>query len=220
MFTRFQKALFYNIVTPLMIINSFRLKYLNSFKKNSVLKLHLGPGKRNYIDGWINIDANMFSGKCDLWLDLRYKLPFKNSSVHYCYSHHVIEHLPSMKSHFVDIFRILKSGGIYRLGGPNGDVAIKKFIENDSDWFDNFPDKRNSIGGKFENFIFCRNEHSTILTFSYLKEILEAVGFVNIKKYLPTKETQKPKVFDQCLNFESENDFENPHTLILEVGKP
>ena len=53
-----------------------------------------------------------------------------------------------------------------------------------------------------------------------MKEILEEVGFINIKKYLPTKETQKPEVFDQCLNFEHENDCENPHTLILEVSKP
>ena len=219
MLKRYQKNLFYIIATPLMRINSFRLKYFNSLKKNP-LKLHLGTGKKNYIDEWINIDANMFTGKSDLWLDLRYKLPFKNSSVDYCYSHHMVEHLPSIKSHFVDIFRILKSGGIYRFGGPNGDTAMKKFIENDSEWFSNFPDKRNSIGGKFENFIFCRNEHLTILTFSYLKEILEEVGFINIKKYLPTKETQKPKVFDQCLNFEGENDFENPHTLILEVSKP
>ena len=220
MLKRYQKNLFYIIATPLMIINSFRLKYLNSFKKNSVLKLHLGPGKKNYIDEWINIDANMFTGKCDLWLDLRNKLPFKNSSVDYCYSHHMVEHLPNMKSHFVDIFRILKPGGIYRFGGPNGDTAIKKFVENDHEWFSNFPDKRNSIGGKFENLIFCRNEHLTILTFSYLKEILENVGFINIKKYLPTKETQKPEVFNQCLNFENENDFENPHTLILEITKP
>ena len=102
MLKRYQKNLFYIIATPLMIINSFRLKYLNSFKKNSVLKLHLGPGKKNYIDEWINIDANMFTGKCDLWLDLRNKLPFKNSSVDYCYSHHMVEHLPNMKSHFVD----------------------------------------------------------------------------------------------------------------------
>ena len=134
MFTRFQKALFYNIVTPLIIINSFRHKYINSFKKNSVLKLHLGPGKRNYIDGWINIDANMFTGKCDLWLDLRYKLPFKNSSVDYCYSHHMVA--ISCSVFFVDIFRILKPGGIYRFGGPNGDVAIKKFLSNNySHWF-------------------------------------------------------------------------------------
>ena len=162
----------------------------------------------------------MFTGKCDLWLDLRYQLPFKNNSINCCYSHHMIEHLPNIEKHFIDIFRILKPGGLYRFGGPNGDSAIKKFIENDSQWFSDFPDKRDSIGGRFENFIFCRNEHLTILTFSYLKEILEKIGFENIKSYLPTKETQNPEFFNECLNFEYENDFQNPHTLILEVRKP
>ena len=127
MLKRYQKNLFFIIASPLMRINSFRIKYFNSFKKKP-LKLHLGPGQKKYIDEWINIDANMISAKCDLWLDLRYKLPFKNSSVDCCYSYHMVEHLPSMKSHFVDIFRILKSGGIYRFGGPNGDTAMKKFI--------------------------------------------------------------------------------------------
>ena len=132
----------------------------------------------------------------------------------------MVEHLPSLYSHFTDIFRILKPGGIYRFGGPNGDAAIKKFLENDIDWFSNFPDKRNSIGGKFENFIFCRNEHLTILTYSYLTEILEEVGFIDINKYLPTIETQKPEIFNECLSLENESDFENPHTLILEIKKP
>ena len=46
MLEKYQKSLFYIIATPLMRINSFRLKYLNSFKKNSFLKLHLEPGKK------------------------------------------------------------------------------------------------------------------------------------------------------------------------------
>jgi hypothetical protein len=29
---------------------------------------------------------------------------------------------------------------------------------NDSGWFINFPENRQSIGGRFENFIFCRQE--------------------------------------------------------------
>ena len=53
-----------------------------------------------------------------------------------------------------------------------------------------------------------------------MTEILEEVGFIDINKYLPTKETQKPEIFNECLSLENESDFENPHTLILEVKKP
>ena len=217
---RWAKALFYNLASPIMRLNSLKYKFVKKRPNSNLIKLHLGPGKKNYIPGWINIDANMFTGKCDMWLDLRYPLPFNDSSVDYCYSHHMIEHLPSIKKHLSDIFRLLKSGGIYRIGGPNGDTAIKKFIENDKKWFSSFPDDRKSIGGRFENFIFCRQEHLTILTYSYLCEILNEIGFKNIVKLLPTKETLNQKIFTDCLKFEYEDDFDSPHTLIIECEKP
>ena len=220
MIKKSHKVLFYLLASPLMKLNTLFYKCFNFQNKKKILKLHLGPGKKNYIDGWVNIDANMFTGKCDLWADLRYPLPFKSSSVDFCYSHHMIEHLPNMKSHFKDIYKILKPGGIYRFGGPNGDTAIKKFLDNDKKWFSDFPDHRKSIGGRFENFIFCRQEHLTILNFSYLCEILEEVGFFNTSRFLPTKETSKPEIFSQCFKYEYESDFENPHTLILETQKP
>jgi len=226
MLKRSHKELFYILSTPFMRLNSLFYKYFLSRNKKKFLKLHLGPGKKNYMEGWVNIDANIFTGKSDLWLNLIYPLPFNTSSVDYCYSHHMVEHLPDLKSHFNDIFKILKPGGIYRFGGPNGDEAIKKFLDNDYKWFSNnedgttFPDNRKSIGGRFENFIFCRNEHLTILTFSYLSEILDEIGFINIKKYLPTKETSKPEIFNQCFNYEFETDFNNPKTLIIETHKP
>ena len=219
MLKRSHKALFYLLASPLMRLNALFYKYFLFRNKKKKLKLHLGPGKKNYIDGWVNIDANIFTGKSDLWADLRYPLPFQISSVDYCYSHHMVEQVPDIKLHFRDIYKILKPGGIYRFGGPNGDVAIKKFLDNEHKWFSNFPDNRKSIGGRFENFIFCRNEHLTILTFSYLCEILEEVGFINIRKYLPTKETSIPEIFSQCFKYEYETDFENPKTLIIETQK-
>jgi predicted SAM-dependent methyltransferase len=136
------------------------------------------------------------------------------------YSHHVIEHLPDLKAHFADVFRCLKPGGVYRVGGPNGDAAIDAFQKRDLEWFSDFPDTRRSIGGRFENFIMCRKEHLTILTESYLQEILEDVGYTNIAKRFPVKETGYPEHFASCLPLEYESDFERPHTIVLEATKP
>lgn len=216
MLTRKQKETFYLMFSPFMRLNSFRLKFAFHLKKN--LKVHLGPGRRTYLDGWINVDANIFTGKSDIWCDFRYKLPFNDNSVQYLYSHHVVEHLPDLRKHFTDIYRILQPGGIYRFGGPNGDSAIKKFIENDLDWFGVFPEKYNSIGGRFYNFIFCKGEHLQILTFSHLKEILDSIGYKNISVQMPTKSTSN-KVFNECLDKEFEDDFIFPHTLIIECIK-
>lgn len=218
MLSRAAKAMFYRVAGPLMAINGFLHRHFRT-PASGILKVHLGPGQKNYIDGWINIDANMFTAKCDMWLDLRNRLPFGDGTVDCFYSHHVIEHLPDVQFHLKDVHRCLKPGGIYRVGGPNGDSAIKKFCENDKEWFSNFPDRRNSIGGRFENFIFCRGEHVTILTCSFLEEILADSGFAKTTACSPVRETTRPDLFDACLKKENESDFQTPHTLILEAVK-
>ena len=215
MLSRNAKALFYASTGPFMKLNGYLYRKFRAPKNN--ICVHLGPGQKNYIDGWINVDANMFTGKCDVWADLRNKLPFHDNSAKAIYSHHMVEHLPNLHFHFQEVYRCLKPGGVYRVGGPNGDEAIKKFIENDFDWFGDFPDSRTSIGGRFENFIFCRQEHLTILTESYLKEIMENVGFKNIRKCMPVTESNIQ--FKECMDYEYEKTPDSPHTLLLEGEK-
>lgn len=202
-----------------MSLNGWLYRNLRA-PRDGIVKVHLGPGQRHYIYGWINVDANIFTGKCDVWADLRNRLPFRTSTVYAMYSHHVIEHLPHLESHFAEVYRCLKPGGIYRVGGPNGDSAIRKFVANDKGWFGDWPDSRTSIGGRFANFVFCRGEHLTILTHSYLEEMMRNAGFKNIRSYRPAKETGYYEIFKECLEQEQESDFEYPHTLILEAEKP
>jgi predicted SAM-dependent methyltransferase len=189
--------------------------------RDGVVKVQLGPGQKNYLPGWINVDANAFTAKCDVWADLRNKLPFPDSSVDVIYSHHVIEHLPNLRFHFAELRRCLKPGGVFRVGGPNGDSAIRKFIEDDAHWFSSFPDDRRSIGGRFENFIFCRQEHLTILTESWLREVAEDAGLKVVGRCMPKQETNFPTLIDEAvLAKEFEETPECPHTLILEGRKP
>jgi len=221
MMSRQAKAAFYTLAGPLMAANSaFYRRFRAPRGGAGVIRAHLGPGQRNYLGGWINVDANRFTARCDVWADLRNPLPFHPDSLDAVYSHHVIEHLPNMEEHIADVFRCLKPGALYRVGGPNGDSAIRKFIENDAGWFADFPDKRTSVGGRFENFIFCRREHVTILTFSYLEELLTKAGFVDIRSCMPTRDTRAPHLFTDCLGLESEGDFDAPRTLIVEAQKP
>ncbi len=219
MLNRKAKDIFYKFAGPLMMVNGYIYRNFRA-QTEGQLKVHLGPGRANYISGWVNVDANMFTGKCDVWADLRNSLPFRSGTVDAFYSHHVIEHLPDIRFHLNEVFRCLKPGGVYRVGGPNGDSAIAKFIENDLSWFGDFPDKRESIGGKFENFIFCRCEHLTILTFTMFEEFMSDIGYKDIRLCKPVKETNYPKLFSDCLLKEYESDFEKPHTLIIEAKKP
>lgn len=221
MLSRTVKDLFYTTAGPVMRLNGWVYRNFRTPKKSdkNAQRVHLGPGQKAYLPNWINIDANMFTGKCDIWADLRNPLPFHDETVKAVYSHHMIEHLPDLESHFKDVYRVLEKGGVYRLGGPNGDSAIKKFMENDLDWFGTWPDEYDSIGGRFVNVVFCRNEHLTILTESFLTELAKRANFSSIKKLLPVKETQFPDLFSDCLETEHEDDFETPKTLILELIK-
>jgi len=219
MMRRSLKALFYRVCEPLMMVNA---RFYRRFRapRHPGARVHLGPGQQNYLSGWINVDANMFTGKCDVWADLRHTLPFHDETVAAIYSHHVVEHLPSLEKHLHDVYRCLQPGGVYRVAGPNGDSAAHKFVAGDHAWFSNFPDNRKSIGGRFENFIFCRGEHLTILTQSFLEELLHKSGFVNVGRCLPVTGTRHPELFTACLEKEWETDFAVPHTLVLEAEKP
>jgi predicted SAM-dependent methyltransferase len=179
--------------------------------------MHLGPGQKNYLPGWINVDANAFTAQCDIWADLRNPLLFGDSTIDAIYSHHVVEHQPDLASHFKDAYRCLKPCGVYRVGGPNGDEAIHNFVLGNTAWSNDFPEPRKSIGGRFENFIFCKGEHLTMPTFSYLLELMEEAGFANINKCRPTIETNYGNFFPECLLKESESDFNRRHTLIVEA---
>jgi predicted SAM-dependent methyltransferase len=217
------KRLYYVIFAVPMRINGFLYRHVRCPKQG--LKVQLGPGQKNYIGGWLNVDANWISAKIDLWADLRIRrLPFKDSSVDVFYSHHVIEHLPdsSLLTHFQDMYRCLRSGGGFRVGGPNLGNACRKYVMGDTEWFSSFPDNRSSVGGRFVNFIFCAGEHLTALDESYLTELATKAGFKDIAVCKPGRDTRLGDlgVGQNVLANEHESDYDFPHTIILEARKP
>jgi hypothetical protein len=219
MMSREFKAAYFQLMFFPMRINSFRHRLLS--KPASVMKVQLGPGQKNYLDGWLNVDANFVTAKADIWADISAKLPFRNETVDAFYSLNVIEHLADkvISQHMADLFRCLKRGGIIRTGGPNGDMAIKKFQENDLGWFSDFPDYRRSIGGRFANFILCRNEHLAILTSSYLAEVASAAGFTDISFCRPGETNYANLIDREVLALEEESTPEEPHVVIIEARK-
>ena len=222
MLSRQTKAAFYLLMAFPMQVNGFLYRKVRA-PRAGINKVHLGPGQQKYLDGWINVDANLFTAKIDVWADLRNALPFRDQSVDAFYSHHVIEHLPDamLPFHFGEMFRCLKPGGFIRVGGPHGGNAMRKYVEGDLTWFGDYPDKRQTLGGRLANFILCRGEHLTILTPSYLEEIAGGVGFKNIRPCLPVTQTFHPEVIDvNLLSKEFEETPDVPHTLLIEADKP
>src|SRR5256885_13131791 len=86
--SRSAKATYYVLASPLMRLNGLLYRHLRS-PRHGLARVHLGPGREKYLRGWINVDANLFTAKCDVWADLRHPLPFRDSTVDAFYSHHV-----------------------------------------------------------------------------------------------------------------------------------
>lgn len=221
MISRELKSLFYvGMRWPMRWNAAFYRRY--RAPRAGEVKVHLGPGIERYIDGWINVDANLVTAKIDVWADLTNPLPFRDGSVDVFYSHHVIEHLPdqAISALLREMHRCLKPFGVIRIGGPDGDSAIRKFIEGDTHWFGDWPDKRSSIGGRFANFVFCRGEHVTILTRSYLTELAAEARFSHIAFCAPATQTNYPHMIGgEILGLEAESTPEAPHTVIMEARK-
>ncbi len=156
MISRSAKETFYKLAGPHKRVNAFFYKCFRQPKNDKQVRVHLGPGQKKYMSWRINIDANMFTSKCVVWADLRYSLPFYYSTIDAIYSHHITEHHPNLAAHFKYVYHCLKHGATYHDGGCGGVSSNKKFVERHNSWFDDWPNNRNSIGGRLENLLFLQ----------------------------------------------------------------
>lgn len=222
MISRTARQLYYSaIYVPVRVYGAIRRRLWRP--GTGPVKVHLGCGRRHHLAGWINVDGNVITARPEVWADLTAPLPFPDESVDAFYSHHVIEHLPDdvLPRHLAELHRCLKPGGAVRIGGPNAHEAMLRYVAGDHAWFDDFPRRRTSVGGRLANFILCANEHLAILTPSYLEELLSTAGFARFTVVKPITETGYPELFDQVvLGSEWEPTPEKPHTLLVEAAKP
>jgi hypothetical protein len=125
MLSRRLKAAYYVLMKYPMRLNGQLYKAVRapSQTHGKPVLVHLGPGQKNYLEGWYNLDSNFISARSDVWANLEDPLPFRDGTVDIFYSHHVVEHLEDrlIVGHFKEMFRALKPGGAIRVCGPNGD---------------------------------------------------------------------------------------------------
>ncbi len=101
-------------------------------QSRSPLRLHLGSAD-NRIDGWINIDLVRIGRRLDLYWDLRRRLPFRDDSIDSVFAEHLLEHLPyeSGVQLFRECHRLIRPGGIVRIGVPDLDRYVASYLGHD-----------------------------------------------------------------------------------------
>jgi len=177
------KSLFFNIKSLILHAKNY---YIIAHRKITEEYLHFGCGN-DYKEGFINLDMNK---KADFYLDARNKLPFKNETIEYIYSSHFIEHLNNdeLSRHFKESFRVLKSGGIYRICVPDFLSLIKVYLTKDNQWikmaekeilfnFDYISDSLVSYGDYLDRALHENGSHKVFLDYERIKKMLINAGF-------------------------------------------
>ena len=82
-----------NLSVVKTIIRSMRRRRLHKLIKEKPVRLHLGCGSV-HLDGYINIDIELWSSACDLAADATDLRMFKDNSVEHIFTHALLEHIP------------------------------------------------------------------------------------------------------------------------------
>jgi predicted SAM-dependent methyltransferase len=144
--------------------------------------LCLGSGAAP-IDGWINIDL---CRPADMILDLRFGLPFVDSTVDFIYSEHLVEHLGLNEGIRLlnECRRILKPDGVLRFATPDLADVIKDYPENwrRHDWVNRPEYAWIDSGARMVNVAFRYWNHRYLYDYRELALRLGQAGFQCVER--------------------------------------
>ena len=98
-----------------------------NLQRSEHIKLELGSGPKNGVDGWTTIDLR----EADINFDLRWPVPLPDASVEMIYSSHMLEHIPyaDLVPFIGECKRLLKPGGVLSICVPNAGFYIRAYAE-------------------------------------------------------------------------------------------
>jgi predicted SAM-dependent methyltransferase len=133
--------------------------------------------------GWLNSDIKDGPG-VDIVADVRTGLPLESESIDYITSIHALPELPfaDLVPALTELRRVLKSGGVLRLGLPDLERGILAYQRGDRDYF-HIPDhEARSIGAKFVTQMIWYGYSRTLFVHGFVEELLERAGFAQVNR--------------------------------------
>jgi predicted SAM-dependent methyltransferase len=149
-----------------------RRQFQKEQQQNHHPQLHLGCGWAHK-EGWLNID--LFATRADICWDLRLGIPFADGSVEAIFHEHMLEHL-SLRDGFSitqECLRVLKPGGLLRIGVPDAGLCIDSYAgKADPDW------AQSQVTGMLAvQALFYENGHCAMYDAETLTLMCLAAGF-------------------------------------------
>jgi predicted SAM-dependent methyltransferase len=133
--------------------------------------------------GWVNSDKDAAPG-VDVVRDIREGLPLASESFDYAVSIHALPEIPypQLEDVLWELRRVLKPGGVLRLGLPDLDRAIQAYLRQDRDYF-LIPDETvTALGGKLVVQMTWYGRSRTMFTYEFVEELLQKSGFRQIAR--------------------------------------
>lgn len=141
-------------------------------------QLHLGCGTR-HLAGWANVD--LVGTGADIAWDLRRQLPVADGAAAAVFHEHLLEHLPleAGVGLLAENFRVLRPGGVLRVGLPDFEQALRSYVLADG-----------SIGALRPgrpSRLFALNElvygygHQAMWDLDMFIMVMEEIGFIDVQ---------------------------------------
>jgi SAM-dependent methyltransferase len=172
------------------------------------VRLHLGCGGERK-PGWINID--LLGDPVDLAWNLATPLPFAPRSVAAIFHEHLLEHLPleAGDSFMRECYRVLRPGGILRVGVPDAGRLVQSYAGDQGYLVDLHPGRPTALLAVQELFYWHR--HCAMFDVDTLKLFFRAGGF---------PDPRERKFGDTDLDGSPDTERRRAETLYMEACKP
>ncbi len=170
---------------------SHRSKVLALAARRDLL-VHLGCGNA-LLPGWVNVDCyppRVQPGIEVLTVDMRTGLPFSDKCARAVFSEHFLEHLPVQIVGEVilpEIYRVLAPGGHVRIGVPNGEYFIDRYLQYRNGQQDPLFEqhREGSTPMTMLNEVAHSYGHYFLYDFETMRLMLEKVGFRDVRRGEP-----------------------------------
>ncbi len=132
--------------------------------------------------GWINSDLKDGPG-IDLTADIRQGLPLERDSLDYIVSIHALPMIsyPDLVPVLQELRRVLKPGGVLRLGLPDLDRSIAAYLRRDPVFFQVPSSEVDSYGGRFIAHLLWYGYTVTLFTPDFIQELLGKAGYRQVR---------------------------------------
>ncbi|MBN8596290.1 MAG: methyltransferase domain-containing protein [Planctomycetes bacterium] len=146
--------------------------------KSAPLRLHIGGHEKR--EGWTIMDT-LPGPQVDILGNCRDLSQFADGSVAEIYASHVYEHLSYMNElvpALEEAFRVLKSGGLLRLGVPDLEVLCRLFLKPGQTPENRGHLMRIMLGGQIDEFDY----HKSAFWFDAVRDVLTQIGFKGVQR--------------------------------------